>query len=337
MYSPVDELDLEDEGGVGGDVAHGAGAVRIVGRAGDLSLLSLLELADTLVPSLDDLTLTKGELERLATVVARVEDGAVKESTSVVDLDLVTLLWLGITLAFAQWLDLEFVLGGGSGSGLLVGLTSTEAEVEATEHVAHHVAGLSNAANVVLESGESSGEAFEAAHSRLEVGLLGHGWHLDVLILLLGHLPGGLLLTPASGLLLLTPAASLLRHFPGGLLLRDLPARFLLAPASLVASLVVLAERLGVAAVALALVLAEAILVVLARHFELVLALSELGTLSHLFAGLLGVATVASALVFTKAVLVLLLLHFWHLRALLHLRTLTHLILSLLGVVAKAT
>lgn len=56
---------------------------------GKLALLADLHADEALVPTLDDLPLTDGELERLVAVIAGVELLAVGKSTLVVDLDLV--------------------------------------------------------------------------------------------------------------------------------------------------------------------------------------------------------------------------------------------------------
>ena len=99
--SPAEELDVKDEGGVGRDQAgEAAGAVCVVGRAGQLGALALWHLGDALVPALkrqieakigfthsDDLALAKYELEHLATVAGGVELGAIGQGAGVVDLD----------------------------------------------------------------------------------------------------------------------------------------------------------------------------------------------------------------------------------------------------------
>ena len=87
-YSEVNELDLENKGGIGRDDTTGAsGTIGIVGRAGQDGLLTLLELSDAFVPTPDDLADTNDEVERLSAADGGVEDCAVCELASVVDLD----------------------------------------------------------------------------------------------------------------------------------------------------------------------------------------------------------------------------------------------------------
>ena len=69
------------------DVTCSSGTVSILGWANELSLLSLLELADTLVPATDDLANADLELERDATGYGTIEDAAIRELASVMNLD----------------------------------------------------------------------------------------------------------------------------------------------------------------------------------------------------------------------------------------------------------
>ena len=82
----ANEFDFEDQGGVGRDDTWDTTSTIGIGcRAGKSCLLALLELSDTLIPTLDDLTLTNNELEGLTSVVAGIELLAVGKGTSVVD------------------------------------------------------------------------------------------------------------------------------------------------------------------------------------------------------------------------------------------------------------
>ena len=84
----VDDLDLESEGGVRGDDTTGTGGtVSVIGRAGKDGLLTLLELADALIPASDDLADADDELERLAARDGGVKDLTVGKLAGVVDLD----------------------------------------------------------------------------------------------------------------------------------------------------------------------------------------------------------------------------------------------------------
>lgn len=86
----ADQLRLEDEGGVGGDDATGAaGTVAELGGDGELALLANLHAEEALVPALDDLAGTDGEVQRVTAVVARVELVTVRQRALVVDIDVV--------------------------------------------------------------------------------------------------------------------------------------------------------------------------------------------------------------------------------------------------------
>ena len=107
MRSEIDELDLENEGGVGrDDIASTLGAVGVVRRAGEDGLLSLTELENALVPAADDLLDTNDELEGLSAGDAGVEHGAVSEFAGVVNLDLHALNRIGSD-TFVELLDCE--------------------------------------------------------------------------------------------------------------------------------------------------------------------------------------------------------------------------------------
>lgn len=86
----ADELSLELEHRVGWDGSHAPSSVSPLRLDGQRPLLAGTHVQKSLVPSLDDLSLTNVERERLAAVVAGVELGAVfLESAAVVDIDLV--------------------------------------------------------------------------------------------------------------------------------------------------------------------------------------------------------------------------------------------------------
>ena len=87
--SEVDNLDFKSERGVGRDDTTGAlGSVGVIRGAGEDGLLSLLKLADALIPASDDLAGSDDELEGLTAGDAGVEDGTVGELAGVMDLDL---------------------------------------------------------------------------------------------------------------------------------------------------------------------------------------------------------------------------------------------------------
>lgn len=89
--SDLDELGLEDEGGVlGDDTGNAALAVGEVGGDGQLALLANLHADEAGIPALDDHAGADGEVEGLAALVALVELGAVLEGALVVDIDGVT-------------------------------------------------------------------------------------------------------------------------------------------------------------------------------------------------------------------------------------------------------
>ena len=84
--SEVHDFDLEEERGVGrNDSACAGRAVSVVGRASQLGLLALLELADSLIPASDDLADADLEREGLSAGSTRVENAAVLELSDVVD------------------------------------------------------------------------------------------------------------------------------------------------------------------------------------------------------------------------------------------------------------
>ena len=105
--SEVDNLDFKSERGVGRDDTTGAlGSVGVIRGAGEDGLLSLLKLADALIPASDDLADTDDKLEGLTAGDAGVKDGTVLEFTGVVDLDL-GVCWNDGPLTFIELLDCE--------------------------------------------------------------------------------------------------------------------------------------------------------------------------------------------------------------------------------------
>ena len=63
----VNELDVEDQGGVGWDnTSNSSSTISIVWWACEGSLLAFLELADAFVPASDHLAFTNNELEGFA-------------------------------------------------------------------------------------------------------------------------------------------------------------------------------------------------------------------------------------------------------------------------------
>ena len=93
--SEVDELNIEDESGVGRDDTAGSlSTISEIRRAGESGLLSFGELSDALIPALDHLTGAEDELEGLSARDAGVEDLTVGELASVVNLDFGASRWL---------------------------------------------------------------------------------------------------------------------------------------------------------------------------------------------------------------------------------------------------
>ena len=73
-----------------GTTSHGTVAVGEVGSDGKLALLANLHAEETLIPALDDLALSAGEVQWLSTIQRRVELLAVCESSGVVNVDAIT-------------------------------------------------------------------------------------------------------------------------------------------------------------------------------------------------------------------------------------------------------
>ena len=87
-WGEIDQLDFKGERGVGrDDITSACGTVGVIRRASEDSLLSLLQLHDSLVPASDDLLNADYEVEGLAAGDGGVEDSTVGELASVVDLD----------------------------------------------------------------------------------------------------------------------------------------------------------------------------------------------------------------------------------------------------------
>ena len=103
----VDDLDAEEQDGVGGDLGAGAATVRIVWRTGQLSLAALLETDEAFIPALYHHTLANGEWQRLSPVIRSVKFGAVEKSAAVVSFDFVTYFDCR-TITFLRHFDLEF-------------------------------------------------------------------------------------------------------------------------------------------------------------------------------------------------------------------------------------
>jgi len=82
----LDELHIEDEGGVGRDHARVAtGAIGVVWRAGEGGTFSDAHLGHTFVPSLDDFSLADDKLERLSAVPGGIKLLPIGEGARVVD------------------------------------------------------------------------------------------------------------------------------------------------------------------------------------------------------------------------------------------------------------
>ena len=78
------------------------------GRNGESCLLTEGELSETLIPTLNDHTLTNSELEWLISIDGRVELLTVGESTGVVDGEELAWLWVSLTVTWGEDFDLEF-------------------------------------------------------------------------------------------------------------------------------------------------------------------------------------------------------------------------------------
>lgn len=89
------------------DRASTARAIGPIGLDGELPLLSRAHVKQTLVPALDDLALADGEAQGLAAAVGSVEFGTVRQSSAVVNIDLVASLRLASTLGRSEDLGLE--------------------------------------------------------------------------------------------------------------------------------------------------------------------------------------------------------------------------------------
>lgn len=98
----ADELSLELEHRVGGDGSHAPSSVSPLRLNGQCPLLAGAHVQESLVPSLDNLSLADVEGERLAAVVAGVELGAVfLEGAAVVDVDLIAwIIFLSVHVCF---------------------------------------------------------------------------------------------------------------------------------------------------------------------------------------------------------------------------------------------
>jgi len=101
-----DELDFELEGRIGGNnPGEATGAVREVGRAGQLGHLSLGHLGNSLIPSPDDISVANGEGERLAALPGGVKLGAVSQGANIVDIDSLALARSGISVTRSDGLN----------------------------------------------------------------------------------------------------------------------------------------------------------------------------------------------------------------------------------------
>jgi len=72
--SELDQLDIEDQSGVGRNNAAGAGAsIAIIGRARQIGSLADAHLSDTFIPALDDFSHAKLELKGFVAITTRIE------------------------------------------------------------------------------------------------------------------------------------------------------------------------------------------------------------------------------------------------------------------------
>lgn len=105
--SNADELSLELEHRVGWDRSHAPSSVTPVGLDDQCPLLTRAHVQESLVPSLDDLSLANVEGEGLAAVVTGVELGAVLlEGTAVVDVDFVAWILVSMLPRASAWVAL---------------------------------------------------------------------------------------------------------------------------------------------------------------------------------------------------------------------------------------
>lgn len=97
-------------------IYHGAASVSPFRLDRESPLLTWAHIQQALIPTLDDLALADGEPKGLATVVAGIENGAVLESSTVMDLDAVTRDGLAFAFHGMGGLDIQGLLellGGG--------------------------------------------------------------------------------------------------------------------------------------------------------------------------------------------------------------------------------
>lgn len=105
--SNADELGLELEHRVGWDGSHTPSSVTPVRLDNQCPLLARAHVQESLVPSLDDLSLADVEGERLAAVVAGVELGAVfLEGAAVVNVDFVAWVLVSMLPRASAWVAL---------------------------------------------------------------------------------------------------------------------------------------------------------------------------------------------------------------------------------------
>ena len=79
IFFEIDHFDLENESGIGRDYIAGAlRSISVMGWACQYSLLPLLKLLNTLVPSSDHLASSHLKLKWIAASDARVKNGAIE-------------------------------------------------------------------------------------------------------------------------------------------------------------------------------------------------------------------------------------------------------------------
>ena len=105
----IDDLNTEKERGVSRDFAFGLFAIGEVRRTNQVSLGTLSQVNEALVPTLDDLAFAYSELQRLSTVITGIEFCTVDKSAMIVSMNFVALLQF-VPFSFLSLGNLEFAL-----------------------------------------------------------------------------------------------------------------------------------------------------------------------------------------------------------------------------------
>ena len=104
----LQKLNVEDQGGVRWDDPRmTSGAVRVIGAAGERGAFTDRHLGDTFIPSLDDLSFSDLELERLFAVPRRIELLAVGQGAGVVHDHGLSCPWIGAAITLSGGLHVD--------------------------------------------------------------------------------------------------------------------------------------------------------------------------------------------------------------------------------------